>query len=199
MTSSPDLIHELRASRPSAPLELRARVREIAAAQPKPRPLRGRAGASRSGAACSSPCRRPLRSRSRAPACWGSRARMRRQHVGRQRDTTEVVSTARATAIDTAEAGSCTDQASRQPATPRPIAHSASAPRSRSRSRTPTRSRAPRRTPSTSRARSAASSSPRRSRPARRGARRSPSASPSARCRTRSRASRGSGASSRSR
>jgi hypothetical protein len=47
MTSSPELIHELRASRPSAPLELRARVREIAAAQPKPAPwaswrLRGR-------------------------------------------------------------------------------------------------------------------------------------------------------------
>ena len=39
MTSSPDLIHELRASRPSAPLELRARVREIAAAQPKPKPV----------------------------------------------------------------------------------------------------------------------------------------------------------------
>jgi Domain of unknown function (DUF4349) len=38
MTSSPDLIHELRASRPSAPLELRARVREIAAAQPQPKP-----------------------------------------------------------------------------------------------------------------------------------------------------------------
>jgi hypothetical protein len=38
MTSSPDLIHELRASRPSAPLELRARVREIAAVQPKPAP-----------------------------------------------------------------------------------------------------------------------------------------------------------------
>ena len=37
MTSSPDLIHELRASRPSAPLELRARVREIASGQPKPR------------------------------------------------------------------------------------------------------------------------------------------------------------------
>jgi hypothetical protein len=34
MTSSPDLIHELRTSRPSAPLELRARVREIAAEQP---------------------------------------------------------------------------------------------------------------------------------------------------------------------
>jgi Domain of unknown function (DUF4349) len=34
MTSSPDLIHELRASRPSAPADLRARVREIAAAQP---------------------------------------------------------------------------------------------------------------------------------------------------------------------
>ena len=33
MTSSPDLIHELRASRPSAPTELRARVREIAAEQ----------------------------------------------------------------------------------------------------------------------------------------------------------------------
>ena len=37
MTSSPDLIHELRASRPSAPLALRARVREIGAAQPKPK------------------------------------------------------------------------------------------------------------------------------------------------------------------
>ncbi len=34
MTSSPELIHELRASRPSAPAELRARVREIAAEQP---------------------------------------------------------------------------------------------------------------------------------------------------------------------
>ena len=38
MTSSPDPIHELRASRPSAPLELRTRVREIASAQPKPAP-----------------------------------------------------------------------------------------------------------------------------------------------------------------
>jgi Domain of unknown function (DUF4349) len=38
MTSSPDLIHELRASRPSAPLALRTRVREIAAVQPKPAP-----------------------------------------------------------------------------------------------------------------------------------------------------------------
>lgn len=34
MTSSPDLIHELRGSRPSAPAELRARVREIAAERP---------------------------------------------------------------------------------------------------------------------------------------------------------------------
>src|SRR5262245_9639303 len=34
MTSSPDLIHELRASRPSAPAELRARVRTIASEQP---------------------------------------------------------------------------------------------------------------------------------------------------------------------
>ena len=34
MTSSPELIHELRASRPSAPADLRARVREIAAEQP---------------------------------------------------------------------------------------------------------------------------------------------------------------------
>jgi hypothetical protein len=33
MTSSPDLIHELRASRPSAPLALRARVREISAGE----------------------------------------------------------------------------------------------------------------------------------------------------------------------
>jgi hypothetical protein len=34
MTSSPELIHELRASRPSAPADLRARVREIASEQP---------------------------------------------------------------------------------------------------------------------------------------------------------------------
>ena len=34
MTSSPDLIHELRASRPSAPLALRARVRELTAEKP---------------------------------------------------------------------------------------------------------------------------------------------------------------------
>ena len=34
MTSSPDLIHELRAARPSAPVHLRARVCEIAAEQP---------------------------------------------------------------------------------------------------------------------------------------------------------------------
>jgi Domain of unknown function (DUF4349) len=38
MTSSPDLIHELRASRPSAPADLRARVRQIAAAKPAPAP-----------------------------------------------------------------------------------------------------------------------------------------------------------------
>jgi hypothetical protein len=36
MTSSPELIHQLRASRPAAPLELRARVREIAAERPSP-------------------------------------------------------------------------------------------------------------------------------------------------------------------
>jgi hypothetical protein len=34
MTSSPDLIHELRASRPSAPVHVRARIRELAAEQP---------------------------------------------------------------------------------------------------------------------------------------------------------------------
>ena len=34
MTPSPDLIHELRAARPAAPPELRARVRELAAEQP---------------------------------------------------------------------------------------------------------------------------------------------------------------------
>jgi Domain of unknown function (DUF4349) len=34
MTSSPDLIHELRASRPFAPVDLRARVRKLAAEQP---------------------------------------------------------------------------------------------------------------------------------------------------------------------
>ena len=38
MTSSPDLIHELRASRPSAPADLRARVRVIAAEQPRQAP-----------------------------------------------------------------------------------------------------------------------------------------------------------------
>jgi Domain of unknown function (DUF4349) len=38
MTSSPELIHELRASRPSAPADLRARVRQIAAAKPAPAP-----------------------------------------------------------------------------------------------------------------------------------------------------------------
>jgi Domain of unknown function (DUF4349) len=36
MTSSPDLIHELRASRPSAPTDLRTRIRELAAEQPAP-------------------------------------------------------------------------------------------------------------------------------------------------------------------
>ena len=34
MTPSPELLHELRASRPTAPAGLRARVRELAAAQP---------------------------------------------------------------------------------------------------------------------------------------------------------------------
>ncbi len=38
MTSSPELIHELRASRPAAPAELRSRVREIAAEQPSQAP-----------------------------------------------------------------------------------------------------------------------------------------------------------------
>ena len=36
MTSSPDLIHELRASRPSAPLALRARVRELSSTELRP-------------------------------------------------------------------------------------------------------------------------------------------------------------------
>jgi hypothetical protein len=38
MTSSPDLIHELRASRPAAPAELRARVRDIASTKEAPAP-----------------------------------------------------------------------------------------------------------------------------------------------------------------
>ena len=38
MTSSPDLIHELRASRPSAPADLRTRVRAIASEQPRQAP-----------------------------------------------------------------------------------------------------------------------------------------------------------------
>lgn len=41
MTSSPDLIHELRASRPSAPAGLRLRIREIAVAQPPRRAWSG--------------------------------------------------------------------------------------------------------------------------------------------------------------
>ncbi len=36
MTSSSDLIHELRALRPSAPADLRTRIRELAAEQPAP-------------------------------------------------------------------------------------------------------------------------------------------------------------------
>ena len=38
MTPSPDLIHELRASRPSAPADLRTRVRAIASEQPRQAP-----------------------------------------------------------------------------------------------------------------------------------------------------------------
>ncbi|HLG07965.1 MAG TPA: DUF4349 domain-containing protein [Gaiellaceae bacterium] len=38
MTSSPDLIHELRASRPAAPTALRARIREISARETAPAP-----------------------------------------------------------------------------------------------------------------------------------------------------------------
>ena len=75
MTSSPDLIHELRASRPSAPLELRARVREISSEQARPQRAVGDAGASRFAA---SDARRRTGSRSRspsrAPGCSGSRA-----------------------------------------------------------------------------------------------------------------------------
>jgi hypothetical protein len=41
MTPSPELIHELRASRPTAPLELRARVRELAAETPTAPAWRG--------------------------------------------------------------------------------------------------------------------------------------------------------------
>ncbi|HEX2346441.1 MAG TPA: DUF4349 domain-containing protein [Gaiellaceae bacterium] len=39
MTSSPELIHELRASRPAAPAALRARVRELSAERPAKAPL----------------------------------------------------------------------------------------------------------------------------------------------------------------
>jgi uncharacterized protein DUF4349 len=42
MTPSPELIHELRASRPSAPAELRARVRAVAAARPARSPWASR-------------------------------------------------------------------------------------------------------------------------------------------------------------
>ena len=67
MTSSPDLISELRAARPTAPADLRARVRTIAAEPtartPSPRTV------SRSGAASSSPpCRRGPRARERRRA-----------------------------------------------------------------------------------------------------------------------------------
>jgi hypothetical protein len=42
MTSSPDLIHELRASRPSAPAELRSRIRALNAEEPARAPWAGR-------------------------------------------------------------------------------------------------------------------------------------------------------------
>ena len=58
MTPSPDLIHELRASRPSAPADLRNRVRAIVSSAAAPR-LRGRTGDSRYAAECSSPCPQP--------------------------------------------------------------------------------------------------------------------------------------------
>src|SRR5262245_17088002 len=41
MTPSPELIHELRASRPSAPAELRARVRAVASERPADAPWAG--------------------------------------------------------------------------------------------------------------------------------------------------------------
>ena len=82
MTSSPDLIHELRASRPSAPAELRARIRAIAAERTCPRSV-GELALSRSAAGCSSRFRPQRRSRSRAQASSGSRAPTRRRPSAR--------------------------------------------------------------------------------------------------------------------
>ena len=77
MTSSPDLIHELRASRPSAPLELRARVREIAAEQPARAPWASWRFPVRRGHAR----RRPGRGRARVR----ERRRARARALGRPR------------------------------------------------------------------------------------------------------------------
>ena len=73
MTPSPDLIHELRASRPAAPADLRARVRELAAAEhgQRRRCSPGSACASPHGASASSRCRPRPRSRSRPPVSLG--------------------------------------------------------------------------------------------------------------------------------
>ena len=82
MTSSPDLIHELRASRPSAPADLRARIQDDRG-RAACSALRGRAGASRSAAGCSSQFRRQRRSRSQARASSGSRVPTRRRPSAR--------------------------------------------------------------------------------------------------------------------
>ena len=110
MTSSPDLVHELRASRPSAPLDLRARVREIATAQPKPAPWATWRIPLRRGVLVAVPAAAALAfatagviglANSDAPGT-GSLA---------QRDTAESLETQTAPSAPSAEAGKLLDQA----------------------------------------------------------------------------------------
>ena len=72
MTASPELLHELRASRPAAPASLRARTRELATASVARRSLSLRGSAFRAGASCSWPPRPWSHSGSCRPASSGS-------------------------------------------------------------------------------------------------------------------------------
>ena len=194
MTSSPDLIHELRASRPSAPPELRARVREIATAS-RSRILRGKL-------ALPGPARRARR------GAGGRRARVRERRRARARPLRRPAHRVARDAADRktlARVAPTTAQRRLAPtqgaadAAHRTSARSASARRSRSRCPIRTPCPAPRRRRSTS-TRSlggyVVSSSVATGEE---GRRRSRFGSRSARCRRRSRASPVSAASSRSR
>jgi Domain of unknown function (DUF4349) len=109
MTSSPDLIHELRASRPSAPLELRARVRELAAAQPKPAPWASWRFPVRRGVLVAVPAAVALAFATAGVIGLASSESPRTESLA-QRDTTETFAQTAPSAPST-EAGKALDQA----------------------------------------------------------------------------------------